>query len=30
LSNHFKIGANIKVTITGIDPTGKIWCKITA
>jgi predicted RNA-binding protein with RPS1 domain len=24
LSNHFKIGANIKVTITGIDPTGKI------
>ncbi|MDD3262438.1 MAG: polyribonucleotide nucleotidyltransferase [Candidatus Absconditabacteria bacterium] len=30
LSNHFKIGANIKVTITGIDPTGKIGCKIAS
>jgi len=30
LSNHFKIGTEIKVTITGIDPTGKIWCKIAS
>lgn len=30
LSNHFKIWASLKVTITGIDATGKIWCKITA
>lgn len=30
LTNHFKIWAALKVTITGIDPTGKIWCKITA
>ncbi len=30
LTNHFKIWANLKVTITGIDATGKIWCKVTA
>lgn len=30
LTNHFKIGTTLKVTITWIDPTGKIWCKITA
>ena len=30
LSNHFKIGTTIKVTISGIDQTGKIACKIAS
>lgn len=30
LSNHFKIGTTIKVTISSIDQTGKIACKIAS
>lgn len=30
LSNHFKVGDTIKVTISGIDPDGKVACKKTA
>ncbi len=30
LSNHFKVGDSIKVTISGIDPDGKVACKKTA